>query len=442
MLNIDGLKVFCLLAVLAPLAACNQLSGGDSASAAETGKQSTSGHQDEGEDHSGFKHKGEHEGEHAGQSSGDSHDEEGGEHDEHAADKRRIHLTEAQRKQLSLKIGTAEAGSATAVVQAPATVRFDGDRVAKVGPRLEAKVVEVTRDLGETVEAGETVAVLDSVELGRAKARYLTTQARFSAALAEYQRDQKLARQEITSEAELLESRAAYLQAKAERDATRAELRLYGLDDDDIESVAVGGEQPLSRYQLTAPVAGTIQRRDLVPGQTVSAQQTPIHIVNNERMWVMIEAFERDLPRLSVDQQVQLQVRALPDQTFTGKTDWVSRELDEQSRTVRVRAVFPNADGALRAGMFGTARVQTDAEQRFALVPVDAVQTVEDDEVVFVPGDEDGAFRAVTVTTGDEGGGQVEIRSGLAPGNKVVTVGAFDLKSALTASGRSAAHSH
>ena len=417
-----------LLTAMLPLAGCNPFDG-DVAQAADDGQRAESGHQ--GEQHAG----------HAADD-GAKQGEHGGEHAGHEAGPRRIHLSEAQRGRLALQIGEAGAGSATSVVQAPATVRFDADRVARVGPRLEAKVVEVTRDLGEQVDAGDTVAVLDSVALGRAKAAYLTAQARFSAALSAYQRDQTLAEQDITSEAELLESRAAYQSARAERDAARAELRLYGLEQPDIDNIAVGGDQPLSRYELTAPIAGTLQRRDLVAGQTVSAQQTPIHIVNFDAMWVMIEAFEQALPRLQPGQTIKLEVRALPGKTFTGETDWVSRELDEQSRTVRVRAVVPNADGTLRAGMFGTARIQTEAEQRFALVPVDAVQTVADDEVVFVPGAEPGAFRAVTVRTGTEGDGQVEIRSGLQPGDPLVTVGAFDLKSALTASGRSAAHSH
>ena len=59
-----------------------------------------------------------------------------------------------------------------------------------------------------------------------------------------------------------------------------------------------------------------------------------------------------------------------------------------------------------------------------------------------MPGDETGVFRAVPVVTGAEGNGRIEIREGLSPGDRVVTDGAFDLKSALTASGRSAAHSH
>ena len=78
----------------------------------------------------------------------------------------------------------------------------------------------------------------------------------------------------------------------------------------------------------------------------------------------------------------------------------------------------------------------------FALVPIDAVQNRGDDHVVFVPADEAGAFRAVAVEPGAEGGGQVEIRRGLDPGDPVVVAGAFDLMSALTARERSAAHHH
>ncbi|MES1945296.1 cation efflux family protein [Salinisphaera sp. PC39] len=353
-----------------------------------------------------------------------------------------MHLTKTQRQRLSLKIASAEAGSTAALVQAPATVRFDADRVARVGPRLEAKVVEITKDLGEKVRAGETVAVLDSVQLGRAKADYLTAAARYESARADYRRDQKLAGRQIVSEAELLDSRVGYLQAKAERDAARAELRLYGLDESAIDAIAVGGEQPLSRYELSAPMAGVIQRRDVMPGQTVSADETPIHIVNSERMWVMVEVAETDMPRLAPGQRMKLTVRALPGRTFTGKTDWVSRDLDEQSRTVRVRAIVPNGDGLLRAGMFGTARIHTESEQRLALVPVDAVQTVDGRQVVFVPGQEPGAFRAMPVRTGAEADGRVEILAGVEPGERLVVSGAFDLMSALTASGRNAAHGH
>ena len=407
-------------------------SGGHEAGGSEAGRPQASGHGEA-----------EH-GEEATEGHGEAGHDEGGEQGRasHTQEERAIHLEPAQRNQLSLSIAPAEAGTATDSVQAPATVAFDADRIARVGPRLEAKVLKVTRDLGESVSAGETVAILDSVALGRAKAAYLTARAKLSAERANYQRHEKLAEQQIISQEKLLSSRATYLQAQAERDAARAELRLYGLSEAAIAGIAAGGDAPLSRYPLTAPIAGTIQQRDLVPGQTLSAQDTPIHIVNTERMWVMIEADEQDLPRLAPGQPVTLSLRALPGRPFEGVTDWVSRELDKAARTVRVRAEVPNPDGALRAGMFGTARIATGDSARYALVPVDAVQMIDGEQFVFVPGDEEGAFRAAPVVTGAEGNGRIEIREGLSPGDRVVTIGAFDLKSALTASGRSAAHSH
>jgi len=219
-------------------------------------------------------------------------------------------------------------------------------------------------------------------------------------------------------------------------------LQLYGLNDKDIRNISGNGNQPLSRYRLIAPIDGTVQRRDLVPGQTISPQETPLHIVNSQKMWVFIEAYEQDLARLQPGLPVTLTVRALPGETFTGKTNWVSSELDEQARTVRVRATVTNPDGKLRAGMFGTARIQAKSDAQYALVPIDAVQTIEGEEVVFIPGDEANAFEAVEVATGSEGDGQIEIRKGLLPGDAVVAVGAFDLNSALTAGSRSAAHSH
>jgi len=383
---------------------------------------------------------------------GDEHSGDGPEHaeagepegqDEHAGESPdRVHLSADQLARLDIQVTKAGSGSAAAVVSAPATVAFDSDRVARIGPRLSAKVIKVTADLGDQVEAGETVAILDSVELGQAKSTYLTANARYRTRLAAYRRNQKLADDQIISEAQLLESRAKYRQAQAERNAARAELKLYGMDASAIGSISASQGSRLSRYALTTPMAGTVQQRDLVPGQSVGADETPVHVVDNSRMWVIIEAGEQSLPRLQTGLTMKLTVRPLPGQTFTGEVGWISAELDQQSRTVRVRATVDNPDGVLKTGMFGTARIQTESKRNFALVPVDAVQSMGERDIVFVPGEENGAFRAVPVTLGEEGGGQVEIRQGLNADDAVVTRGSFDLASAMTAGGRSAAHSH
>lgn len=418
------LNVILGLSVLLALAGCGENGGGHKG-------ENPADHRAEGEH--GRKEKGHGEGGHEG------HEEESGQDE----GEREIHLSAEQAALLTIEVDKAPGGTAQARIAAPATVAFDPDRTARVGPRLSAKVVAVLVDLGEQVRTGQPLALMNSVELGRAKAGYLAAQGRLESAGADWQREQHLAEQQISSEAELLDAKAAFQAAQGEFRAALEILKLYGVTQEKIEQIgSESDEQLLSRFTLSAPVAGVVQRRDLAPGQTLSANETPIHIVDSRKMWLMIDAFEKSLPHLTLGQPVIFRTRALPNQVFEGKTDWISRELDPESRTLTVRAVLTNPEGKLRAGMAGTANVRTDGKAKYALVPVDAVQRLGEEEVVFVPGNEAGAYRLMPVTLGDEGNGLIEIREGLQPGDRVVVRGAFDLMSALTASSRSAAHSH
>jgi membrane fusion protein, heavy metal efflux system len=362
--------------------------------------------------------------------------------EEHAEDGDEIHLTSEQAAELGIEVAALESGSATAVLTRPATVTFDLDRVAKVGPRIPAKIVTVLKDLGDRVEAGGALAVMSSIELGKAKADYLIALAHLETAEATLAREQQLFEQNISSEAELISARSVYREEQAETQATREALRLYGLSLEDIDQIQAGGEDPLSIFHLKSPFAGVIQERDVSPGQTVDPQETPFHVADPSRLWLMMDAFEQDVPFLSVGQEVSFSVRSLPGRVFRGRTDWVSYALDEETRTVHVRASVANTDGALRAGMFGTAQIHTESAVYYAMIPVDAVQTIEGTQVVFVPGDEANSFVSTPVRLGGESEGFFEIVSGLEPGQPAVIAGAFGLKSAQTAGSISAEHGH
>lgn len=353
-----------------------------------------------------------------------------------------VHLSAEQRELLSIEVDEAPAGTAEAQITASADVRFDPDLTSRVGPRLPANVVEVLVDLGERVEPGQPLVRMDSIELGRAKADYLVAEARASSARQRFEREQTLAEQQITSQAELIEARSQLQQARANHRAATETLKLYGLSQEAIDGIE-SSEEPLSRFTLTAAAGGIVQQRDLAPGESVSPDQAPVHIVDTSRVWLMIEAFEKALPGLAEGQRVTFTSRALPGETFTGTIDWISKKLNEQSRTLSVRAVLDNAGGQLRAGMTGTATVHTQSGQdAWALVPVDALQRMNGQDVVFVPGHAEGAYVRTPVTVGEEGGGWAEIRQGLEPGDRIVVRGAFDLMSAMTSGTRSAAHTH
>jgi cobalt-zinc-cadmium efflux system membrane fusion protein len=351
-------------------------------------------------------------------------------------------LTAEQISALGIEIAVLDTVSGTNVLERPATLQMDPDRIALVGPRIEAKVERVLRDLGDAVQPGSPLAIMSSVELGESKAQHLALKARLETARASYDRERRLLGEQISSQAEVLEAEAMFRAAQADVDVIHERLRLYGLSAEAIEAIEPDADNPLSFFRLTSPVAGVVQRRDVSPGQTVGPSDTPIHVARLDRLWVMISAFEQDVPRLRTGQRVSLSVRSIPNRRFDAVTDWISYELDPETRSVRVRAIAQNPDGLLRAGMFGTAAIDTEGSAGYPTIPVDAVQTMDGRQVVFVPGTETGEFVPVAVRTGAEGGGMVELLAGLAPGDSAVVQGGFELMSAATASSRSAEHGH
>jgi cobalt-zinc-cadmium efflux system membrane fusion protein len=353
----------------------------------------------------------------------------------------RIRLDAEQRASLDLKIASVEGGAARQSIRAPATVQFDPDSQQFVGPRVEARVAEVLVDLGDRVEAGTPLARLDSVALGRARAQLITARARFETARAELARESELAQQDITSEAELARVRAAHAEARAEVEVSREPLRVLGLGEEEIDATGASGA-PLSRMLLRAPIDGVVQRRSLVPGELLAANETPIHLVHPVRYWVFAAVSEQDVAAVDVGNRLAFRSRSLPGERFEADVDWISTRLEPESRTVRVRAVVEDPQGHLRDGLYGQAEIRADGETRWPMVPVDALQEIEGTPRVFVPGNQPDSFVARRVVPGAEGNGLVEIRSGLSVGDQVIVGGAFDLMSALTARTRSAAHSH
>lgn len=141
-----------------------------------------------------------------------------------------------------------------------------------------------------------------------------------------------------------------------------------------------------------------------------------------------------------------LTLNAYPGRTWTGTVDFMGTMLDEATRTLPIRVEFDNPDGLLRPGLFGSLRLSSNLSNQptstSALVPLSAIQTMDDLTVVFVPGHEDGEFAAHPVTTGRENARQVEILKGLKPGTQIVVEGTFILKSELMRGELGHGHAH
>lgn len=313
----------------------------------------------------------------------------------------------------------------TSALLVTGSIMFDADRVSHVGARSDGRIVAVQADLGARVQRGQVLAMLESVEVGQIRAEEREAEALLLIAQENHAREQRLAAQGISSRKQLLEAEALLRRAEAGLHSAEDRLQVLGASHDH----GAGGQ-----FSLVAPFAGVVVARDASLGEMATPADTLFTVADLSEVWIELDIFERDLARVGRGQSVAVMVAAYPSRTFPGRIVYVGDVLDPARRTVRARVEIPNLESALKPGMFATASIQVGGGgPPLAVVPQDALQLIEGRRVVFVPGDTAGEFRVVPVEVGETiDGGRVVISSGIAPGSRVVTAGAFALRSELS----------
>ncbi len=315
-------------------------------------------------------------------------------------------------------------------------LRVDGNRHAQVAPPIAAQVVAIHASLNARVSRGEVLVELRSVELGRARAEHLSAEARVELARQTLDRKRALALERIVARREVEEAEASLQAAEAERRAASASLASLGAPPES------AGEDP-SRFELRSPIPGVVIERTAVVGQQADPSKPLFEIAGLESLWLVVQAFERDAAQVREGAPARITFPALPGRTFEGRVDQVGLQVDAESRTVPIRLTLPNPEGLLRPGMSATGAIDLGGVGAdIVAVHAASLQRLEEQWVVFLPRGE-GAFEIRTVGRGRDLGGEVEIVSGVAPGETVVVEGAFLLKAeADKARGAGEAHEH
>jgi len=324
---------------------------------------------------------------------------------------------------VALEIAGIEVAPAETVVstgfEVTGRVTFDQDRVSHLGPRTAGHVTEILGDLGSEVRPGEMLAVLESPEVGARRADQSEAQLLVEIERENFSREQRLEAQGISSRRHVLEAEAEL--RRAEASALRATQRLAALGASEGEG---------SQFTIRAPYAGVVVEKHATRGEMVSPTDRLFTVADLSNLWVELDIYERDLQKVGEGQEVKLTTAAYPDVVFEGSIVYLADVLDEERRTVYARVEVENPAGRLRPGMFATAGITIPGGVPVVAVPRDAVQSVEDAQVVWVPGHEPGEFEARPVETGQELlGNRIELLSGLRAGEAVVVQGAFILKS-------------
>ena len=179
-----------------------------------------------------------------------------------------------------------------------------------------------------------------------------------------------------------------------------------------------------------APFSGVVTKAQAAAGEVIDTSTELFTVADLSNVWVQAEVYEKDLGHIRIGQSAFISVDTYPDEKIAGKVAYISDVLDPQTRTAKVRCEVPNPGLRLKLDMFASVRVPTTFSKEAIAVPVSAIQQMEDRTVLFIQKGET-SFELRPVKTGNTVNGQLEIVSGLRPGEKVVTQGAFHLKSIL-----------
>jgi cobalt-zinc-cadmium efflux system membrane fusion protein len=293
-----------------------------------------------------------------------------------------------------------------------------GDYVREGQPLFEIDASEVVQG------RGDLVAAANALDTARAQVRLAQTNEERKRALLDAQAASLQDLQQ--SELELVSAKNALRSAETALVTARHRLQVLGKSGAEIDAMlSARNAAPVS--VVRAPIAGTVTDRQLGPGQFLVAGATnPVFALGDlSTVWLIANVRETEAPAIRIGQSVEVRVLAVKDRVFRARVTSVAPGVDPNTRRVAVRAEVPNSDRVLKPEMFATFSIVTGSDDGALGIP--AIAMIRDGDMAHVWVRRGDALEARGIQPGRSEHGMVEVKSGLAAGEKVVTNGALFL---------------
>lgn len=353
----------------------------------------------------------------------------------------KVAMTAARIAAAEIETQKAGSGNLARRLALPAVIIPDRARVGRVPARVVGTVSELKKRLGDSVNKGEVVAVLDSREVADAKSEYIAARVNFDLQGTLYEREKTLWEKQVTAEQRLLRARATQQEAQVRRDLARQKLSALGVSDKEIDALSADAKgAALERYEIVAPIGGRIVEQLVDLGTPVGGEGQAKELYATADLsvvWAELTVSTSDLAQIKEGQSIVV-LNSASNQRSKGTIIFSSPMLDQDTRSARVVASVDNQNGAWRPGSFVTAEVAVDQRRVNIAVPKSSLQTINNAPNVFVRTKE--GFEPRPVTLGSDDGEFVEIISGLSPGEDVAVANTFLLKA--EAGKSEAGHAH
>lgn len=327
---------------------------------------------------------------------------------------------------------------------------FDPTRVAHLSTRVPGTVAFVFKTVGDEVQTGEILALVDAAQVGHAKAQLVQSIVQLQLRRTTVERLRPIATSGAVPQKSLIEAESALQEAEvavisarqalanlgfespdrletADPKRVANDLRFLGIPSSVIASLP-SGTTTANLIPIRAPFGGIVVDSEVVAGEVVDATNALFTVADPRQLWLLLNVRQEDAKYVARDLPVRFQSDDGAAEV-RGSVSWISPAVNEQTRTLQVRVVVSNPDGKLRAGTFGTGRIILREEPNAIAVPREAVQSTNDAHFVFVRDknyfDEDSPkfFHVRQVRIGARDDQYIELLAGVLPGEVVATEG-------------------
>ena len=324
----------------------------------------------------------------------------------------------------SFRLVQIESRALPTVLTASGTVGPDVNRTIHVTSLGSGRVMELKARLGDHVSKGQVLLSIASSDLGTANSDCQKARADEELSRKALDRAQLLYSHGALAEKDLQAAQDTEDKAEVDLRTTAEHVRLLGGEPD----------HPASVIELRAPVAGVIVEQNVAGAEGIkSLDNSPslFTIADLSQVWVLCDVYENDLGAVHLGDAAEIRLNPFPDRVFHGKITDISRVLDPNTRSAKVRVVLPNADGSLRPGMYAAATLRSRQLADRLVVPSTAVMRLQDKDWVFLQ-ETAHRFRQLQVETiGRTEDGSQQIATGPVRAGQQVVLNALEFSTAM-----------
>lgn len=319
-----------------------------------------------------------------------------------------VRLDREQQASANVKIETASLRKLSESIRVPGRIDFNQQRLAHLTARVPGRVEQVYAFVGDRVQANALLATIYSQQ-------YLTAQGEF------IQASQRLTQSQAKGDS------SESLTARAIFESARRKLLVLGATEKDVREIAQT-QSSKTLLEIRSPFAGSVTEEGEILGHYVDVGTSLFHVADLSNLWIIVDIYEKDLAKVKTGLRASIEVAAYPNEKFEGHLTRIFDVLDEKTRTIKARVEAHNPQAKLKPQMFATVTLPLGSTSDALVVSEKAVQIEGEQRLVYVAIN-DSSFVKRYVNVGRHQDKLVEITEGLQPGERVVTDGAFTIKS-------------